>query len=154
MAWVPGAEWDVDVVVLPHAASFPLPSYAHDGDAGMDLRAAIEDEMWIAPGERALVPTGLRVALPRHHELQIRTRSGLALKRGVVVANSPGTIDSPYRGEIGVILLNTGRVPFEVVPRSRIAQAVLAPVSYVRWRRVEELPETERGEGGFGSTGA
>lgn len=144
----------IQVVRLPHAADLPLPSYATAGAAGMDLLAAIEDTQWLFPGQRSVIPTGLSVALPAGHELQIRSRSGLAAKHGVLVANSPGTIDEDYRGEIGVVLLNAGNAAFTIERGMRIAQAVLAPVTRASWAEVAELPETNRGAGGFGSTGA
>ncbi len=143
----------IQVLRLPHAADLPLPSYATDGAAGMDLLAAVTAPVTIPPGGRALIPTGLRIALPPAHELQIRPRSGLALKNGILLPNSPGTIDEDYRGELGVILLNAGSEPFTVERGMRIAQAVLAPVTRAAWREVTELPGTARGEGGFGSTG-
>jgi dUTP pyrophosphatase len=137
---------------LPHSAGLPLPSYATAGAAGMDLLAAVNAPLTIAPGERALIPTGLLIALPDGHELQIRPRSGLALRHGIVLPNSPGTIDSDYRGELQVILLNAGAEPFTVERGMRIAQAVLAPVMRAAWREVDELDATAR-TGGFGSTG-
>ncbi len=143
----------IHVVRLPHAADLPLPSYATAGAAGMDLLAAVTAPLTVAPGARALVPTGLRMAIPAGHELQIRPRSGLALKNGITLPNSPGTIDEDYRGELGVIILNAGQEPFTVERGMRIAQAVLAPVTRAAWAEVTELPETSRGEGGFGSTG-
>ncbi len=144
----------IRVVRMPHAADLPLPAYATDGAAGMDLLAAVTATIEIAPGRLALVPTGLRVALPSGHELQIRPRSGLALKHGVLVANSPGTIDEDYRGEIQVILLNAGELPFTVARAMRIAQAVLAPVTRATWIETSTLDGTLRDAGGFGSTGA
>ncbi|MSP04127.1 MAG: dUTP diphosphatase [Acetobacteraceae bacterium] len=138
---------------LPHAEGLALPTYATDGAAGMDLLAAVSAAITIGPGARALIPTGLQIALPSGHELQIRPRSGLALKNGILVANSPGTIDEDYRGELGIILLNAGDVPFTVDRGMRIAQAVLAPVTRAAWAEVKTLPETGRGAGGFGSTG-
>ncbi|MBB5692412.1 dUTP diphosphatase [Muricoccus pecuniae] len=143
----------IRVLRLPHAADLPLPSYATEGAAAMDLLAAVEAPLAIPPGGRALVPTGLRVALPPGHEWQIRPRSGLALKHGIVLPNSPGTIDEDYRGEVQVILLNAGTEPFTVERGMRIAQAVLAPVTHGDFEEVAELPETARGAGGFGSTG-
>jgi dUTP pyrophosphatase len=119
----------------------------------MDLVAAIDGETALAPGERALVPTGIALALPAGYEGQVRPRSGLALKHGVTVANSPGTIDADYRGEVQVILLNTGSVPFRIARGMRIAQLVVAPVAHAAWTEVAELPESGRGTGGFGSTG-
>jgi dUTP pyrophosphatase len=138
---------------LPHGADLPLPAYSTDQAAGMDLVAAIDDERTLAPGERALVPTGIALALPAGYEGQIRPRSGLALKHGVTVANSPGTIDADYRGEVQVILLNTGPAAFHVARGMRIAQLVVAPVVRAAWTEVAELPESGRGAGGFGSTG-
>jgi dUTP pyrophosphatase len=136
---------------LPHAEGLPLPGYATEGAAGMDLLAA--RDVTIAPGRRALVPTGLCIALPDGFEMQVRPRSGLALKHGITVLNAPGTVDSDYRGEVGVILLNTGSEPFAIVRGERIAQAVFAPVTQAAWEEVVVLPETRRGAGGFGSTG-
>ncbi len=138
---------------LPHGADLPLPSYATAGAAGMDLLAAVAEPVTLAPGQRALIPTGLAIALPPGHELQIRPRSGLALRHGIVLPNSPGTIDEDYRGEIQVIMLNTGDAPFVIERGARIAQAVLAPVIRAVWREVEALDETARNQGGFGSTG-
>ena len=143
----------IQVLRLPHATDLPLPSYATAGAAGMDLLAAVTAPVTILPGGRALIPTGLRIALPPAHELQIRPRSGLALKNGILLPNSPGTIDEDYRGELGVILLNAGAEPFTVERGMRIAQAVLAPVTRAAWHEVSELPGTARGGGGFGSTG-
>jgi dUTP pyrophosphatase len=143
----------IDVVRLPHAEGLALPAYATDGAAGMDLLAAVTAPLVIPPGGRALVPTGLTIALPHGHELQVRPRSGLALKHGVTLPNSPGTIDEDYRGELGVIVLNTGSEPFTVERGMRIAQAVIAPVVRATWREVAALPDTARGAGGFGSTG-
>lgn len=133
------------------AKDFPLPEYATPASAGVDLRAS--EARVIPPGGRALVPTGLRIALPEGYEAQVRPRSGLALKHGVTLPNSPGTIDADYRGEIGVILMNLGQEPFVVEPGDRIAQMVVAPVAQVVWSEAEALDATERGEGGFGSTG-
>ena len=138
---------------LPHAEGLPLPAYATPGAAGFYLLAAVREPMVIPPGGRALVPTGLQMALPEGYELQLRPRSGLALKHGITLPNSPGTIDEDYRGELGVILLNTGDAPFVVERGARIAQGVLAPVVRGAWAEVAELPETARGTGGFGSTG-
>lgn len=143
----------IDVVRLPHAEGLPLPTYATDGAAGMDLLAAVAAPLVIPPGGRALVPTGLAIALPHGYELQVRPRSGLALKNGITLPNSPGTIDEDYRGELGVIVLNAGAEPFTVERGMRIAQAVIAPVVRAAWREVTALPETLRGTGGFGSTG-
>ncbi|KAB8123241.1 dUTP diphosphatase [Komagataeibacter medellinensis] len=143
----------IQVRRLPHAHGLPLPSYATEGAAGMDLLAAVTEPMIIAPGGRALVPTGLCVALPRGFEMQVRPRSGLALKHGITLPNAPGTIDEDYRGEIGIIILNTGSTPFVVERGMRIAQGMLAPVIRGEWIEYAELEETARGAGGFGSTG-
>jgi dUTP pyrophosphatase len=143
----------IEVVRLPHCEGLPLPSYATPGAAGMDLLAAVAEPVTVPPGGRALIPTGLRVALPPGHELQVRPRSGLALRHGIVLPNSPGTIDEDYRGELSVIVLNAGAEPFTVERGMRIAQAVLAPFARAAWREVAALPETARGTGGFGSTG-
>ena len=139
---------------LPHGEGLALPSYATDGSAGLDLLAAVEDELVLAPGERRLVPTGIAIALPPGTEAQVRPRSGLALKHGITVLNSPGTIDSDYRGEVGVILINLGQAPFSIPRGSRIAQMVIAPVTRAGWREVDDLDESARGAGGFGSTGS
>jgi len=136
---------------LPHAEGLPLPAYATEGSAGMDLLAA--RDVTLAPGARALVPTGLCVAVPDGFEMQVRPRSGLALKHGVTVLNAPGTVDSDYRGEVGVILVNAGAESFSIARGERIAQAVFAPVTRAEWESVVVLPETARGSGGFGSTG-
>lgn len=138
---------------LPHAEGLPLPEYATAGAAAMDLLAAVTAPVLVPPGGRVLIPTGLRVALPEGHEWQIRPRSGLALKHGITLMNSPGTIDEDYRGEVGVILLNTGPADFTVERGMRIAQAVLAPVVRAVFEVVVVLPESVRGKGGFGSTG-
>ena len=147
-------ELGVAVRRLPHGVGLPLPSYATAGSAGADVVAAVEREMVLAPGERAAVPTGLAVAVPEAFELQVRPRSGLALKSGVTVANAPGTIDSDYRGEVMVILVNLGSEPFMVRRGDRIAQLVLTPVTRAGFTATDVLPETGRGTGGFGSTGA
>jgi dUTP pyrophosphatase len=139
---------------LPHAEGLPLPTYATAGAAGMDLIAAVQAPVTVGPGERVLVPTGLTIALPPGYELQIRPRSGLALRHGITLPNTPGTIDEDYRGEIGVIILNAGRDAFVIERGARIAQAVLAPVSRAMWQEVETLDATARDAGGFGSTGA
>ncbi|MDJ0387826.1 dUTP diphosphatase [Roseomonas sp. E05] len=138
---------------LPHAEGLPLPEYATAGAAGFDLLAAVTAPLVIAPGQRVLVPTGLCLALPAGHELQVRPRSGLALKHGIVLPNSPGTIDEDYRGELQVIVMNAGEAPFTVERGMRIAQGVLAPVTRATWQEADSLPETTRGTGGFGSTG-
>ena len=142
----------VRVVVLPHAEGLPLPQWQTPGAAGADLHAAVGEPVVLEPGGRAPIPTGLRVALPEGWELQVRPRSGLA-KRGVTVMNAPGTVDSDYRGEVVVTLVNHGREPHRVARGDRVAQAVLAPVHRAEWIVVDELDETERGGGGFGSTG-
>lgn len=138
---------------LPHGAGLPLPSYATAGAAGMDLLAAVTEQVSIAPGGRALIPTGLMIALPPGYELQIRPRSGLALRDGILLPNSPGTIDEDYRGEVQVIVMNAGTKPFTIERGMRIAQAVLSPVVRARWHEVAELDGTARAAGGFGSTG-
>ena len=138
---------------LPHNQDLPLPVYATEGAAGMDLLAAVAAPVVIASGQRVLIPTGLAIALPPGYELQIRPRSGLALRNGIVLPNSPGTIDEDYRGEVQVIVLNTGTEPFVVERGARIAQAVLAPVVRAGWDEVENLDDTARGHGGFDSTG-
>lgn len=143
----------IQVQRLPHSEGLALPAYATPGAAGMDLLAAVTAPVTIAPGARMLIPTGLRVAVPAGHELQIRPRSGLALKNGIVLPNSPGTVDEDYRGELQVIVMNAGTEPFTVERGMRIAQAVLAPVVRAAWAEVASLDETARGEGGFGSTG-
>ena len=143
----------VKILRLPHGQGLDLPAYATLGAAGADLLAAVQAPVVIAPGQRALIPTGFCIALPEGYELQLRPRSGLALKNGITLPNSPGTIDEDYRGEVGVIVLNTGDAPFEVTRGMRIAQAVLAPVVRAAWEEVSDLNETSRGAGGFGSTG-
>jgi dUTP pyrophosphatase len=143
----------IQVRRLPHAEGLPLPSYATAGAAGMDLTAALQHPVTIDPGARALIPTGLAIALPPGYELQIRPRSGLALRHGITLPNTPGTIDEDYRGEIQVILMNAGTEAFVVERGSRIAQAVLAPVSRAAWAVVDTLDTTYRDAGGFGSTG-
>ena len=130
-----------------------LPAYATELSAGMDLRANLESPITLAPLERALVPTGLFIALPAGFEAQVRPRSGLAAKHGITVLNTPGTIDADYRGEIKVILVNLSSTPFEIVPGERIAQMVVARHERVEWDEVDVLDETARGAGGFGSTG-
>lgn len=141
------------IVRLPHAEDLELPAYATEDAAGLDLRAAIDDEMVIQPGHQAQVPTGLEIALPSGHEGQVRPRSGLAHRHGVTVLNSPGTIDADYRGEVQVMLINHGHRPFTLVRGDRIAQLVVAPVTRVAVEAVTELDTTARGGGGHGSTG-
>jgi len=143
----------VAVERLAHGADLPLPRYATADSAGMDLLAAVADAVTLAPGERRLVPTGLAIALPPGYEAQVRPRSGLALKHGLTVLNAPGTIDADYRGEVGVILVNLGQEPVGLRRGDRIAQLVVAPVSRARWEEVSGLAPSERGAGGFGSTG-
>lgn len=140
---------------LPHAEGLALPSYETAGSAGMDLRAALTEDsaLTLEPGARALVPTGLKMALEPGWEAQVRPRSGLALKHGITCLNTPGTIDSDYRGEVGVILVNLGQEPFVIRRGERIAQMVIAPVAQVSVSEVDTLDETARGAGGFGSTG-
>ena len=144
----------IPVVRLPHADGLSLPGYATAGAAGMDLLAAVDGPVVLEPGGRVLVPTGLMLAVPAGHELQVRPRSGLALKHGVVLPNSPGTIDEDYRGELQVIVMNAGSAAFTIERGMRIAQAVLAPVVHATWDEVATLPPTSRGHGGFGSTGS
>jgi len=136
---------------LPHGEGLNLPAYATEGAAGMDVVSA--EDVTIAPGGRHAVATGLAVAIPPGFEIQVRPRSGLALKHGITVPNTPGTIDSDYRGELKVILINHGTEPFAVLRGDRVAQLVLAPVIRAGWLEVSDLDETARGEGGFGSTG-
>ena len=143
----------IQVVRLPHGEGLPLPAYATAGAAGMDLLAAVAETITLAPGARTLVPTGLAIALPPGHELQIRPRSGLALKHGILLPNAPGTIDEDYRGELQVIVMNAGDAPFAIERGMRIAQAVLSPVLRAEWLPVEMLDATTRAAGGFGSTG-
>lgn len=145
----------IEIARLPHSEGIDLPAYGTEGAAGMDLRAAVpaDTPLVIAPGSRALVPTGLTIAVPPGYEAQVRPRSGLALKFGVTCLNSPGTIDSDYRGEVGVILANTGAEPFTINRGDRIAQMVIAAYETIAWAEVSSLDETRRGQGGFGSTG-
>ncbi len=143
----------VKVKRLPHAKDIDLPSYATPGSSGLDLRAAVEDKVVLEPGERALIPTGIILEIPEGYEGQVRPRSGLAINKGVTVLNSPGTIDSDYRGEIKVILINLGKEKVEIGRGDRIAQLVISPVVKADIEEVEDLSETLRGSGGFGSTG-
>lgn len=143
----------VNLKRLPHGADLPLPDYATAQSAAVDLQAAIDGVQVIAPGKRAMIETGIAIALPAGFEAQVRPRSGLAAKNGVTVLNSPGTIDADYRGEIKVILINHGDAAFEIERGMRIAQLVVAPVTQVAWQAVDDLDETARGSGGFGSTG-
>ncbi len=140
---------------LPNAEGLPLPAYETEGSAGLDLRAAINegDEVVLKPMGRALIPTGLKIAVPQGYEVQVRPRSGLALKFGITCLNSPGTVDSDYRGEVGVILINLGSEDFTIRRGDRIAQAVVAQHARILWEVQDSLAATARGEGGFGSTG-
>ncbi|MCP4643358.1 MAG: dUTP diphosphatase [bacterium] len=138
----------------PGCEDIPLPAYETEHAAGMDIRASVTEPLTLAPGERALVPTGLRIALPEGYEAQIRPRSGLAIKHGISLLNSPGTIDADYRGEIRIIMANLGQEPFTIDRGDRIAQMIVAPVTRVQWRVADSLDETDRGEGGFGHTGS
>lgn len=144
---------NVAVTKLPHAEGIDLPAYATEHSAGLDLCAAVVGDLVLEPGARTLVPTGLCIALPEGYEAQVRPRSGLALKHGITVLNSPGTIDADYRGEVQVILANLGAEPFTVTRGMRIAQMVVAAYGRIVWHPVAALPETDRGAGGFGSTG-
>ena len=143
----------VNISRAPGTEDLPLPAYATGGAAGMDLRAAVTELLILQPGERRAVPTGIHIALPEGHEAQVRPRSGLALRHGIGMVNSPGTIDCDYRGEIQVILINHGQEPFTIQRGDRIAQLVIAPVSRVVWQEVPALDETPRAAGGFGHTG-
>ena len=143
----------IHIQQLPEAAGLPLPRYMTDHAAGMDLCAAVEGEVTLAPGERRLISTGLRISLPPGYEAQIRPRSGLALQHGVTMLNSPGTIDADYRGTVSVIVINLGREPFVIRRGDRIAQMIVAPVCRARVEAVAELAPTSRGQGGFGHTG-
>ncbi len=151
----PSDELTAHVQRLPHAEGLALPAYETEGSAGLDLRAAIADgdEIVLKPLGRALIPTGLRIAVPQGYEVQVRPRSGLALKFGITCLNSPGTIDSDYRGEVGVILVNLGSEDFVIRRGDRIAQMVVASHARIAWDIQGELTSTARGEGGFGSTG-
>jgi dUTP pyrophosphatase len=144
---------EVRVARLPHGDGLALPGYATAGAAGADLLAAVAQPVVLAPGERRAIPSGIALALPEGFEAQVRPRSGLALEHGVTVLNAPGTVDSDYRGEIKVILVNLGSAPFVVERGMRIAQIVVQRIEAVRWRASEELPASARGAGGFGSTG-
>ena len=141
----------VRIKQLPHGKGLDLPAYATAGAAGMDVLAA--EDVTLAPGARHAVATGLSVAIPEGYEIQVRPRSGLAFKHGITVPNTPGTIDSDYRGELKVLLINHGTEDFAIARGDRVAQLVLAPVTMAHWDEVDDLDATERGEGGFGSTG-
>jgi len=143
----------IPVVRLPHLEGLPLPDYLTEGSSGLDLVAAIAEDLALDPGDIVLIPTGLKVAIPEGFEIQIRPRSGLAVKSGITVVNAPGTIDSDYRGEIKIGLINLGKERFVIKRGMRIAQAVLSKVYRLRWMECSELPESQRGSGGFGHTG-
>jgi dUTP pyrophosphatase len=144
---------EVAVLRLPHGRGLPLPAYATPGSAGLDLYAAVETPLRLAPGARAVAPTGLAIALPEGYEGQVRARSGIALRKGLAVLNAPGTIDSDYRGEVKVILINHGPEDFVIRRGDRIAQMVICPVVQAQWTECDALSQTTRGGGGFGSTG-
>ena len=153
MTGLPMTAISVAIKRLDHAADLALPAYATVDSAGMDLLAAVDVTVTLAPGERRLIPTGIAIALPSGTEAQVRPRSGLALKHGITVLNAPGTIDADYRGEVGVILFNAGQEPFDIERGSRIAQMVVAPYARVAWTVSDDLEQSARGDGGFGSTG-
>ncbi len=138
---------------LNHGSGLPLPRYMTEGASGMDLLAAVEQDVSVMPGDIVLVPTGLCVAIPHGYEIQIRPRSGLAIRHGLTVVNAPGTIDADYRGEIKVGLINLGKKEVTICRGDRIAQMVLAQVAFIEWQEAQKLPETARGDGGFGHTG-
>ncbi|MBR1699641.1 MAG: dUTP diphosphatase [Bacteroidales bacterium] len=140
-------------VKIVNHSPYPCPAYATEQSAGVDLRANLDAPVILQPLQRTLVPTGLYIALPKGYEAQVRPRSGLAIKHGITVLNSPGTVDADYRGELRTILVNLSNEPFEIVPGERIAQMVIARHEQVEWEEVDQLDETERGAGGFGSTG-
>jgi dUTP pyrophosphatase len=139
--------------ILPHAEGLAAPAYATSGAAGADLAAAVTSDLLLAPLERAAVPTGLKLAIPEGYEGQVRPRSGLALKHGLTVANAPGTVDADYRGEVKVVVVNLGAAPVTISRGDRIAQLVIAPVTRAAFEKVARVADTERGAGGFGSTG-
>ena len=143
----------IPVCRLSHGAAFPLPAYATEGSAGIDLQAAIEAPVTLAPGRRVLVPSGIAIALPLGYEGQVRPRSGLAVRHGITVLNSPGTVDSDYRGEIKIALVNLGDEDFVIEPGMRVAQLVVARHSIVEFLEIDDLDATKRGDSGFGSTG-
>ena len=153
MSYHPSVAIDVFIRRLPHAEGLPLPAYATDGAAGADLCAAVDAEMIIEPGARAAVPTGLVLEIPQGYEGQVRPRSGLAIKAGLTIVNAPGTIDSDYRGELKVLLVNLGSEAVSIGRGDRIAQLLVAPVTRASFIETEDLTSSERGEGGFGSTG-
>ena len=143
----------VEITLEPGCEDLPLPAYETEHAAGMDLRAAVREPVTLVANERAAIPTGIRIALPPGMEAQIRPRSGLALRHGISLLNSPGTIDADYRGEITLIVINLGQEPYTLQRGDRVAQMVIAPVMRVEWRRVDALDATGRGDGGFGHTG-
>lgn len=143
----------VEVEILEHARGLDLPRFETEGSAGADVRAAVEKPLTMGPGETAKVPTGLRVAIPRGFEIQVRPRSGLAARNGVTILNAPGTIDSDYRGEVQILLINFGKEPFVIERGLRIAQLVMNRIEQIEWKPVTAVAETARGDGGFGSTG-
>ena len=143
---------DVTIARLPHGADLDLPAYQSAGAAGLDLVAALHEDVILDPGARALVPTGVAIALPDGYEAQVRPRSGLAARHGVTVLNAPGTVDADYRGEVKVLLINLGPAPFAIRRGMRVAQLVIAPVARVRWTEAAHLPASARAAGGFGST--
>jgi dUTP diphosphatase len=147
---------DVHIMRLPHGQDLPLPSYQSEHAAGLDLLAAVpaDGPLMLTPGSRALVPTGIAIALPPGHEAQVRPRSGLAARHGITVLNAPGTIDADYRGEVQVLLINLGGEAVAITRGMRIAQLIVAPVAHARLRATQALDETPRGKGGFGSTGS
>ncbi len=144
---------ELQIKRLPHGTGLELPAYASPLASGMDLRAAVQESVDLEPGKRTLIPTGIAIAVPSGYEAQIRPRSGLALREGITMLNSPGTIDADYRGEVMLIVINHGTAPVEIKRGERLAQMVICPVAKAEIRIVDELDETERGEGGFGSTG-
>jgi len=137
----------------PGCEDLPLPAYATEGAVGMDLHAAVMEPVELQPGERRMIPTGLRIGIPEGYEAQIRARSGLALRHGIAMANGVGTLDPDFRGPVQILVINLGGKPFTIRRGERIAQLVVLPVLRVEWKEVEDLPETPRGEGGFGHTG-
>jgi len=153
MSYDPPVNVEIRIRRLPHAEGLPLPAYATDGASGADLCAAVDEELIIRPGERVAVPTGLVLEIPDGHEGQVRPRSGLAIKAGLTIVNAPGTIDSDYRGELNVLMVNLGSSPVSINRGDRIAQLVVAPVTRASFIETEDLTASERGEGGFGSTG-
>ena len=144
---------NISVVVLPHGKGLPLPAYQSKAAAGMDLRAAVQEPLVLAPLQRVAIPTGLKMAIPLGFEGQVRPRSGLAFRHGIGIPNAPGTIDADYRGEIKVLLINLGSEDFQIERGMRIAQLIIAPIVQVKLEAVSSLNDTERGDGGFGSTG-